>query len=41
MKPILRFANFDNDWEEIELLKIASEISYGMNAASKEYDDEN
>ena len=41
MKPILRFANFDNDWEEIELLKIASEISYGMNAASKEYDGEN
>ena len=41
MKPILRFTNFDNDWEEIELLKIASEISYGMNAASKEYDGEN
>ena len=41
MKPILRFTNFDNDWEEIKLLKIASEISYGMNAASKEYDGEN
>ena len=41
MKPILRFTNFDNDWEEIELLKIASEISYGMNAASKEYDGKN
>jgi len=41
MKPILRFTNFDNDWEKIELLKIASEISYGMNAASKEYDGEN
>ena len=41
MKPILRFTNFDNDWEKIELLKVASEISYGMNAASKEYDGEN
>ncbi len=41
MKPILRFKDFDNDWEEIELSKIASEISYGMNAASKEYDGEN
>ena len=41
MKPILRFTNFDNDWGEIELLKIASEISYGMNAASKEYDGKN
>ena len=41
MKPILRFTNFDNDWEKIKLLKIASEISYGMNAASKEYDGEN
>ena len=41
MKPMLRFKNFYNDWEEIELSKIASEISYGMNAASKEYDGEN
>ena len=41
MKPILRFKDFDNDWEEIELSKIASEISYGMNAASKKYDGEN
>ena len=41
MKPILRFKDFDNDWKEIKLSKIASEISYGMNAASKEYDGEN
>ena len=41
MKPKLRFKNFDNDWEEIELKNIASEIAYGMNSASKEYDGEN
>ena len=41
MKPILRFKDFDKDWKEIELSKIASEISYGMNAASKDYDGEN
>lgn len=41
MKPKLRFKNFDNDWEEIELKNITSEIAYGMNSASKEYDGEN
>ena len=41
MKPKLRFKNFNNEWEEIELRNIASEIAYGMNSASKEYDGEN
>ena len=41
MKPKLRFKNFNNEWEEIELKNIASEIAYGMNSASKEYDGEN
>ena len=41
MKPILRFNNFSNEWEEVELKKITSEIAYGMNSASKEYDGEN
>lgn len=39
--PKLRFKDFDNAWKEMELSKISSEISYGMNAASKEYDGEN
>ena len=39
--PKLRFKGFDGEWKEIELSKMASEISYGMNAASKEYDGEN
>ena len=41
MKPNLRFKNFDNEWEETELKNITSEIAYGMNSASKEYDGEN
>ncbi|MBO5476840.1 MAG: restriction endonuclease subunit S [Clostridia bacterium] len=41
MKPKLRFNNFNNEWEEVELKNITSEISYGMNSASKEYDGEN
>ena len=41
MKPKLRFKNFNNEWEEIELRNIASEIAYGMNSASKEYDGDN
>lgn len=41
MKPKLRFKNFNNEWEEIELRNIASEIAYGMNSASKEYYGEN
>ena len=39
--PKLRFKEFNDDWKEIELSKIASEISYGMNVASKKYDGEN
>ncbi|MBE6160694.1 MAG: hypothetical protein E7158_00530 [Firmicutes bacterium] len=41
MKPKLRFKNFNNEWEETELKNITSEIAYGMNSASKEYDGEN
>ena len=39
--PKLRFKEFNDEWEEIELSNITSEISYGMNASSKEYDGEN
>ena len=41
MKPKLRFKNFNDEWEETELKNITSEIAYGMNSASKEYDGEN
>ena len=39
--PKLRFKEFNNEWDYDFLKNISSEISYGMNSASKEYDGEN
>ena len=39
--PKLRFKEFTDDWDFIELSKISSDISYGMGLPSKEYDGKN
>ena len=39
--PKLRFKEFTDEWNFIELSKISSDISYGMGLPSKEYDGKN
>lgn len=39
--PKLRFKEFTDEWNYIELSKISSDISYGMGLPSKEYDGKN
>ena len=40
-KPQLRFAGFDDTWEQRKLGELSSSFEYGLNAAAKEYDGEN
>ena len=39
--PKIRFDGFTYDWEQRKLVDIASSFEYGLNAAAKEYDEEN
>ena len=39
--PEIRFDGFTYDWEQRKLVDIASSFEYGLNAAAKEYDEEN
>ena len=39
--PKIRFKGFTKDWEQRKLVDIASSFEYGLNAAAKEYDEEN
>ena len=36
--PKLRFKEFKNEWKKIKLKDISTDISYGMNSASTEFD---
>lgn len=36
--PVLRFQEFEGNWEEKTLFDISKEVSYGMNAAAKTFD---
>ena len=36
--PMLRFQEFDGEWENATLFDISQDVSYGMNAAAKTYD---
>ena len=39
--PEIRFDGFTDDWEQRKLGEVAASFEYGLNAAAKEYDDEN
>ncbi len=40
-KPKIRFKGYTEDWEQRKLGEVAASFEYGLNAAAKEYDDEN
>ena len=40
-KPALRFAGFDDDWEQRKLGEVSNSFEYGLNVAAKEFDGEN
>lgn len=40
-KPEIRFAGFNEAWEQRKLGELSSSFEYGLNAAAKEYDGEN
>ena len=39
--PKLRFGEFNNEWKEIKLKDLSTNISYGMNVPATDYDGEN
>ena len=39
--PKLRFGEFNNEWKEIKLKDLSTDISYGMNVPATDYDGEN
>lgn len=39
--PEIRFEGFTGEWEQRKLGELASSFEYGLNAAAKEYDEEN
>ena len=40
-KPNIRFAGFEDDWEQRKLGEICDSFEYGLNAAATDYDGEN
>ena len=40
-KPKIRFKGYNDEWEQRKLGELASSFEYGLNAAAKEYDEEN
>ena len=39
--PKLRFGEFNNEWKEVKLKDLSTDISYGMNVPATDYDGEN
>ena len=40
-KPAIRYAEFNDVWEQCKLCEISKSLEYGLNAASKKYDGKN